>query len=177
MCLLEDGEQYIYDNDEDPRNCDNPSLSSNRYANSGCAMVAAKKPLTFPSECKRTEGFLTLFDDHELRATPTFEQTPKWQRHSNIKGNVKDGGTTLWRRLWFRVEIIDDPKQQQEVDDKSCSETKRQQQINKHQKTIVLRYWLYPEHAEQQREVYLIILHNIMFSSLIMVNNLVTNEK
>lgn len=160
MRLLEDGEQYVYNNDE------NPNYGNNQYAESNIRTVGLRKPLTLPSECKQTEGFLTLFDDHELRTTPTLEYGQKWQRHFNIGGNAH-GGTTLWRRLWFRAEVIDDPKQQEAIDD-SCAESQRQQQdINiRRQKTIVLRYWLYPEHADQQREVYLkyyvLILVNVI---------------
>jgi len=149
MFLLEDGEQYIYDNDKGLGNVDNLSLGSSY---SDYAMDVARKPLTFPPECKRLEGFLTLFDDHELRSTPAFEQAPKWQRHSNIGGKV-NSGTTLWRRLWFRAVIVDDTKQQ-DINDDGYGETPKLGHINiGRQKTIVLRYWLYPEHAEQQREV------------------------
>lgn len=148
MRLLKEGEQYIYDNDEGTK------FGSNQYAG-GKFAIELRKPLTLPSECKQTEGFLTLFDDHELRTTPALEHGQKWQRHYNIGANTQ-GGTTSWRRLWFRADVIDDPKQ--ETSDNSCDEAQKQQDNNiGRQKTIVLRYWLYPEHAEQQREVKLII--------------------
>lgn len=145
MRLLEDGEQYVFNNDE------STNFGNSQYTGSNFGMVRLRKPLTLPSECKRTEGFLTLFDDHELRATPTLEHRQKWQRHFNIGGNTH-GGTTLWRRLWFRVEVIDDPTQLKSSDN-SCAELQKQLDGNIKWKTIVLRYWLYPEHADEQREV------------------------
>lgn len=133
MRLLEEGEQYTCDDDEVTN------------SNSGTG-YSARKLITLPSECKRYEGFLTLFDDHELRSTPVIERGRQWQHHSDISGRTI-GGTTLWRRLWFRAEVND--IQQQKTTDTSNDKTPKQQQ----QKTIVLRYWMYPEHAEQQREV------------------------
>lgn len=152
MRILEDGEQYVYYN-EGERDLHHSLLGSNKHASSGNTVV--RKPLTLPTECKRMEGFLTLFDDHELRATPAIERGPQWQRHSDIGGSANLGGTTLWRRLWFRVEIIDDPKYQETS--KSDDDKQKQQNNIGLYKTIVLRYWMYPEHAEQQREVCLTI--------------------
>lgn len=140
MTILDNGEEYIYDSNED-------GIDFNYIRNNKCV---TKKLLKLPSECK-VEGFLTLFDDHELRATNTFEQGQQWQRYLDIGG--RSGGTTLWRRLWFRVEVIDDPKQM----DGSNNDV-GEIQNNTKQKTIVLCYWMYPEHAEQQREVYSIII-------------------
>jgi len=158
MCLLEEGEEYMYDSGEGLGNFDDPSPDSNKqHDNSPCAWAAAaRKSLRFPSECKRTEGFLTLFDDHELRTTPAFEQEAKWRPHSSVSR------MTVWRRLWFCAKVIDNPKQL-EIHDISGDQTQQQQMNVRRQKTIVLRCWLYPEHAEQQREVYTILLH-IMFS-------------
>lgn len=149
MTLLDDGEQYIYDSNEN-------GLDSNCIPSTKCI---TKKLLTLPLECK-VEGFLTLFDDHELRATPTFERGQQWQRYSDIGG--RSGGTTLWRRLWFRVEVIDDPKHL-EASNKDIGEIHNKNNP-KQQKTIVLRYWMYPEHAEQQREVYSLII--ILYSNI-----------
>lgn len=134
MRLLEEGEQYNCKDDEDGTNIDSKSSSSNS------ATVMTRKQLTLPSECKRTEGFLTLFDDHELRSTTLFERGQQWQRSSTFSG-----GTTSWRRLWFGVEIIDDLEQSEDSEN-NINDTFKQ-------KVIVLRYWKYPEHAEQQREV------------------------
>lgn len=133
MRLLEEGEQYVFVDDESP---------------SGCT----KKLLTLPPECKRMEGFLTLFDDHELRATPVIDSKQQWHRRLDIGGGTS-GGTTLWRRLWFRLETVDDPQQQKTSD--SSDETLLQQQNKtvRRLRTIMLRYWMYPEHAEQQRKV------------------------
>lgn len=129
MRLLEEGEDYTYENIE--------GQSANIYT--------SKKFLTLPPECKQIEGFLTLFDDHELRSTSMINRGLQWQRRTDITGG-SSAGTTLWRRLWFRVEIIDKP-QQQKINDNNDEVSKLQQQ------TIVLRYWMYPEHAEQQRQV------------------------
>lgn len=144
MRLLEEGEQYAFVDDESP---------------SGCA----RKLLTLPPECKRMEGFLTLFDDHEIRTTPVIDCEQQWHRRSNIGGGAS-GGTTLWRRLWFRIETVDDPQQQKNSD--SSDEVLLLQQQDKtvrRLQTIVLRYWMYPEHAEQQRKVCpnIIYLYNI----------------
>lgn len=134
MRLLEEGEMYAFANDE---------------STSGCN----RKLLTLPPECSRTEGFLTLFDDHELRTTPVIDYEQQWHRQSNIGGG-KSGGTTLWRRLWFRIETIADP-QTQKTSNSNDEELMPQQQNKtvRQLQTIVLRYWMYPEHAEQQRKV------------------------
>lgn len=156
MRLLEDGEQYVYENEEGEINLDYLSLGSNKYT--GSLVAAAKKPLTLPS-CKRLEGFLTLFDDHELRATSIFGQSQQWQRRKNI-GSGSSGGTTSWRRLWFRVEVVNNIEPDIHNSDDDLS-TKQQQQNDNHvwKKTIVLRYWMYPEHVEQGREVNLTIFY------------------
>ncbi|KAF0761423.1 Uncharacterized protein FWK35_00023440, partial [Aphis craccivora] len=147
MCLLEEGEQYTYEDDMGGINLDNKSSESNLYAASGIK-VMAQKSLKFPSECKRLEGFLTLFDDHELR-THNFEREGQWKRRADI-GNCTKGGTTSWRRLWFRAEIID-MNQQKSIND-SDKPQEQQNGNNFMQQTIVLRYWMYPEYAEQERE-------------------------
>lgn len=147
MHLLDEDEHYAYEDDEDRINFENPSLKyGSRYTT-----VAAMKPLTLPPECKRTEGFLTLFDDHELRTTQTFERGPQWHRQSNI-GSSTSGGTTMWRRLWFSTDIVDVPEQQETSDNRN--EIQQKNYDIGQQQTVVLRYWMYPEHAEQQREVY-----------------------
>jgi len=145
MCLLEEGEQY--EDDSGGINLDNKSLESNTA--SGTKAVWAQKSLKFPSECKRLEGFLTLFDDHELRSH-NFVRESQWKRRTNI-GDCTKGGTTSWRRLWFRAEIID--INQQKSINNSNKPQEQQNIINLKQRTIVLRYWMYPEHAEQEREV------------------------
>lgn len=140
MSLLDNGEQYIYDNDS--------TADSNHISN--IKKCVTKEQLTLPSVCKLVEGFLTLFDDHELRATTTFEWGQQWQHYSDI--GVRNGGTALWRRLWFRIEIVDD-LEKLESSNNDISEVHKQNNTRQ-QKTIILRYWMYPEHAEQQREVY-----------------------
>jgi len=152
MCLLEEGEQYTYEDDMGGINLDNKSSESNLYAASGIK-VMAQKSLKFPSECKRLEGFLTLFDDHELR-THNFEREGQWKRRADI-GDCTKGGTTSWRRLWFRAEIID-MNQQKSIND-SDKPQEQQNGNNFMQQTIVLRYWMYPEYAEQEREVRIIM--------------------
>lgn len=132
MQLLEEGENYTYENI--------------RVEGQSASSYTSKKLLTLPPECKQTEGFLTLFDDHELRSTSVINRGQQWQRRTDIAGG-SSAGTTLWRRLWFRVEIVNQP-QQQKTNDNNDEVSKIQQQ------TIVLRYWMYPEHAEQQRQVY-----------------------
>lgn len=161
MRLLEDGEQYVFENEEGEINFEHLSLSNNKYASN--VVAAVKKPLTLPS-CKRTEGFLTLFDDHELRATPLIGQGQQWQRRRNI-GSSSSGGTTSWRRLWFRVETVNNIDQEIKNSDGDLS-TKQQQLNDNHvlKKTIVLRYWMYPEHAEQEREVNPTICYNLLYS-------------
>lgn len=156
MRLLEDGEQYVYENEKGGINFDHLSLSSNK--NAGSLVAAAKKPLTLPS-CKRLEGFLTLFDDHELRTTSIFGLGQHWQRRRNI-GSGSSGGTTSWRRLWFRVEVVNNIEQEIHNSDDDLS-TKQLQENDNHfwKKTIVLRYWMYPEHVEQEREVNLTIFY------------------
>jgi len=151
MCLLEEGEQY--EDDSCAINLDNKSLESNTYTVSGSKTTYAHKPLKFPSECKRLEGFLTLFDDHELRSH-NFVRESQWQRRTDI-GDCTKGGTTSWRRLWFRAEIID--MNQQKSINNSDKPQEQQNNINLKQRTIVLRYWMYPEYAEQEREVPVII--------------------
>jgi len=151
MCLLEEGEQY--EDDSGALNLDNKSLESNTYTASGSKAVWAQKILKFPSECKRLEGFLTLFDDHELRSH-NFIQESQWQRRTDI-GDCTKGGTTSWRRLWFRAEIID--MNQQKSINNSDKPQEQQNNINLKQRTIVLRYWMYPEYAEQEREVQILI--------------------
>lgn len=151
MCLLEEGEQY--EDDSGANNLENKSLESNTHTASGSKAACAQKPLKFPSECKRLEGFLTLFDDHELRSH-NFVRESQWQRRTNI-GDCTKGGTTSWRRLWFRAEIIDINQQKSiNISDKS---QEQQNNINLKQRTMVLRYWMYPEHAEQEREVPVLI--------------------
>jgi len=152
MCLLEEGEQYTYEDNAGEIHLDNKSSESNTYATSGSKAVWPRKPLKFPSECKRLEGFLTLFDDHELRSH-NFEQKGQWQRHGDIGGGSK-GGTTSWRRLWFRAEIID--MNQQNIKNSDESQDQRNND-DLRQQTIVLRYWMYPEYAEQEREVTILI--------------------
>lgn len=148
MRLLEEGEPYSYNYDE----------GMNGNIIKGCS---AKKLLSMPSECKQAEGFLTLFDDNELRSTPTIDRGQQWQRHSDISSGPT-GGTTLWRRLWFRAEIIDDSLPQKLGKNSDNETLVNHQQYNLRQrKTIVLRYWMYPEHAEQQREVYTNIKINV----------------
>ncbi|XP_008180199.1 uncharacterized protein LOC100572761 isoform X2 [Acyrthosiphon pisum] len=146
MCLLEEGEQY--EDDSGAINVDNKSLEPNTYIASGSKAAWAQKLLKFPSECKRLEGFLTLFDDHELRSH-NFLRESKWQRRTDI-GDCTKGGTTSWRRLWFRAEIID--MNQQKSLNNSDKPQKQENNINLKQRTIVLRYWMYPEYAEQERE-------------------------
>lgn len=146
MRLLEEGERYICKDGEDGTNLGSKSSSSSS------ATVMTRKQLTLPSDCKRTEGFLTLFDDHELRTSTIFERGHQWQRSSGFSG-----GTTSWRRLWFGVEIVDD-LDQSEANDNDVNDTFKQ-------KVIVLRYWKYPEHAEQQREVYSMIFYFYFFIS------------
>ncbi|XP_026821529.1 uncharacterized protein LOC113559940 [Rhopalosiphum maidis] len=148
MCLLEEGEEYTYDDDMGGINLDNKSSGSNSYAAGGIRTVSAQKSLKFPSECKRLEGFLTLFDDHELR-TQNFEREGQWKRRADIGGCSK-GGTTSWRRLWFRAEIID--VNQQKSINNSDKPQEQPNDKNLKQQSIVLRYWMYPEYAEQERE-------------------------
>lgn len=146
MCLLEEGEQY--EDDLGGIHLDNKSSETNTYASGGSKAVRAQKTLTFPSECKRLEGFLTLFDDHELRSH-NFVRESQWQRRADI-GSGPKGGTTSWRRLWFRAEIIDRNQQKSiNINDES---QEQQNDNNLKQQTIVLRYWMYPEYAEQERE-------------------------
>lgn len=150
MHILEDGEQYIYRHDLEEK-CVG-TLSTNRHEE-----MVVIKPLTLPPECKLTEGFLTLFDDYALRPPFIYQpnETPKWQRF--LTTNVGKG-TALWERFWFRLEIIDDPNCKSnnvDVEDNEVNSRTRQQ-------TIVLRYWLYPEHAEQQRKVCL-IFNNMLY--------------
>lgn len=150
MRLLENGEQYVYENEEGEINIEHLTLGSDK--NAGSLVAAAKKSLTLPS-CKRMEGFLTLFDDHELRATSIFGQGQQWQRRRNI-GSGSSGGTTSWRRLWFRVEVVNNTEH--EINNSDDDLSKKQQQLNDNhawKKTILLRYWMYPEHVEQEREV------------------------
>lgn len=158
MCLLEEGEQYEDDSGE--INLENKSLESNTYTASGNKAAWAQKPLKFPSECKRLEGFLTLFDDHELRSH-NFVRESQWQRRTDIGDNTK-GGTTSWRRLWFRAEIID-MNQQNSINNSDKSQ-EQQNSINLKQRTIVLRYWMYPEYAEQEREV--LVYYNIFIKKI-----------
>lgn len=147
MRIFKDGEQYSYYN-EGEIDLDHSLLVGNKNAGSGNTVV--RKPLILPMECKRMEGFLTLFDDHELRSTPAIERGPKWQRHTDIGTSSNLGGTTLWRRLWFRVEIIDDPKYQETI--KSDDKQKQENNVGLY-KTILLRYWMYPENVEQQEVI------------------------
>jgi hypothetical protein len=153
MCLLDEGEEYTYDDDMGGINLDNKSSGSNSYATGGIRTVSIQKSLKFPSECKRLEGFLTLFDDHELR-TQHFEREGQWKRRADIGGCSK-GGTTSWRRLWFRAEIID--VNQQKSINNSDKPQEQSNDKNLKQQSIVLRYWMYPEYAEQEREVSIII--------------------
>lgn len=158
MHLLEDGEQYVYEDEEGEINFETLSLGSKQYVGNGSLVVAAKKPLKLPS-CQRTEGFLTLFDDHELRANVIIGQ--QWQRRWNI-GSGSSGGTTSWRRLWFRVEVINNTEQEVSITNDDLS--LKQQDPNDNntcQNTIILRYWMYPEHVEQERMVNPIIYHNL----------------
>lgn len=168
MCLLEEGEQY--EDDSVDINFDNKSSKTNTYTASSSKALRVQKQLKFPSECKRLEGFLTLFDDHELRSH-NFVQESQWQRHADI-GNCTKGGTTSWRRLWFRAEIIDMNQQ------KSININDKQQELqndnNLKQRTIVLRYWMYPEYAEQEREVPKII--NLLRGSQLMYFSYVLNH-
>jgi len=151
MCLLEEGEQY--EDDSGDINLDNKSSGINTYTASSSKAVRAQKQLKFPLECKRLEGFLTLFDDHELRSH-NFVRDSQWQRHADI-GNRTKSGTTSWRRLWFRAEIIDMNQQNSININEKLQELQNDKNLK--QRTIVLRYWMYPEYAEQEREVPVII--------------------
>lgn len=152
MRLLEEGEKYICKDDEDWMNLGSKTSSSSS------ASVMTRKQLTLPSECKRTEGFLTLFDDHELKTSAMFERGRQWQHSATFwqqsatirQQSAYSGGVSSWRRLWFSVEIIDEPEQS-EASDNDINDTFKQ-------KTIALQYWKYPEHVEQQKEVLFINL-------------------
>ncbi|VVC41109.1 PH domain-like [Cinara cedri] len=135
MQMLEDGEEYVQSDL-------NGSISSTSHEEN-----LVIKPLKLPSKCKITEGFITLFDDFALRIPFEFEsnEIPRWQNFSN--NNTNSLSNALWTRLWFKVEIINDPNAQK--DDQNY------EIINKEKiypQTVILKYWLYPEHFEQNRE-------------------------
>lgn len=150
MQIIEEGEEYVSKHDtEDSKS--SISSSSHKYS-------LVIKPLAFPPACRHIEGFITLFDDFALRPAFEFEpnETPKWQHFINKKSNVDS--RALWTRLWCRLVIINDPNVLKN-DGEDNDNGKKKEII--HPQTIVLYYWLYPEHAEQQREVYNYIYRNI----------------
>lgn len=109
------------------------------YSSSG-----GKLCLPIDAHQNRIEGFLTLFDDHELRRA---QAKNKWHR-SNADNR---SALTAWRRLWFRMQVMQGTVDNDDTD----TEDRNDKQKYTKQQTIVLTYWMYPEHAEQQRQVYI----------------------
>lgn len=161
MCFLEEGEK---EDSVGGINLDNKSSDSYTHA-----VNWQLRSLKFPNDCKQLEGFLTLFDDRELRP---YSLGPKsyWQDRTDVGGRTKDG-TTAWRRLWFRTEIID-LNQQKSINNSDKSQ-EQQNDNNVQQRTIVLKYWLYPEYAEQEREVTIIIFIYNVYINFILRTNLI----
>lgn len=169
MQMLEPGQQYV--SKQNPE--DGHILSTSVHEE-----MLVIKPLILPSDCK-LEGFLTLFDDFALRPTVVLKpnETPKWQHF--LINNVETY-KALWTRYWFRVEIVDDPNQEltvqtilQKLNTEGGTPKIRQQ-------TVVLRYWLYPEHAEKEEEVlfnFVVITNKLYLNAYNQSSNRINNIK
>lgn len=126
----------LVDADEETEEDYNEENGVEEASGSSCGKLV----LPVDARQNRIEGFLTLFDDNELRRA---QAKNKWHRSSSSDTN---SATTAWRRLWFRMRVV----QEAGVREIEGSEERKS---NSQKQTIVLTYWMYPEHAEQQRQV------------------------
>ncbi|VVC38365.1 Hypothetical protein CINCED_3A023108 [Cinara cedri] len=139
MRMLEDGEKYVY------RHIQGSVCSTISYEKN-----LVIKPLHLPPECNITKGFITLFDDFAMSIAFEQNETPKWQHF--LKKNVHMVSNALWTRLWFKIEVINNPNAQKDDEDETIINDNSLIKKLIFPQTVVLKYWMYHEHSEQNQE-------------------------